>query len=180
MAKVKFVFGSRQAFEALREKNADTIYVVNETGDFSSASLDADGDVYLGGKLLTGGATASPVVSTTPNRLQPNVLYQLGVLTSSLSVTLSGDFDENVKNEWHVTFMASGKPSPVITVNAPTILGYNSVIIGDSNIITGTNGGVYDVRVLYAGTMSSCPSGYAGHGTSGLPYKVFVLTVKCV
>ena len=41
-------------FQALAYKDPGTIYFVNETGVFTSQSLDEEGDIYLGGKLLTG------------------------------------------------------------------------------------------------------------------------------
>lgn len=41
-------------FEALAYKDPFTIYFVNETGVFTAQSLDEEGDIYLGEKLLTG------------------------------------------------------------------------------------------------------------------------------
>lgn len=41
-------------FEALAYKNPCTIYFVNQTGVFTGQSLEEEGDIYLGEKLLTG------------------------------------------------------------------------------------------------------------------------------
>ena len=43
------------AFGQLAIKDPCTIYFVNETGVFTGQSLDEEGDIYLGDKLLTGG-----------------------------------------------------------------------------------------------------------------------------
>lgn len=180
MAKVKFSFGSRAAFDRMAAKDPSTVYFVNETGDFSSASLDADGDIYLGEKLLTGGgdggggAAAIPAVAGMPSSgvLQPNTLYQLGVLDYYPSVTLSSNFDESVKNEWHIVCTPSLSGTG-FTVNAPTIKGATCVVLGSvGNMKVGT---FYDIRILYAGTVQNIP-GY--NVPTRPPYKVFLLTYQ--
>ena len=42
------------AFDMLVEKDGEVLYFVNETGTFGPESLETDGDIYLGDKLLTG------------------------------------------------------------------------------------------------------------------------------
>lgn len=177
MAKVRFSFGSKAAFDRMAAKDPSTVYFINETGDFSSASLDDDGDIYLGEKLLTGGgaggAAAIPVHAGMPSDgvLRPNTLYQLGVLDRSISVTLSGDFDENVKNEWHIVLIP-GVDGIGLIVNAPTIKGATCVVLGSvGNMKTGT---AYDIRILYAGTVQNIP----GYTQTRPPYKVFMVTYK--
>ena len=44
---------ARADFEALIPKRDDTLYFVNESGDFDPESLDTEGDIYLGDKPLT-------------------------------------------------------------------------------------------------------------------------------
>lgn len=183
MAKVKFSFGSRRAFEKLSVKDPGTVYFVNETGDFSSASLDADGDIYLGEKLLTGGgdgggSASIPVVVGGGSVLQPNTLYQVGLMDRSLSMTLSNNFDESVKNEWHIVAIPAVNGLD-LTIEAPTISGYNCVVVGGGDSLIGLKAGVtYDIRILYAGTVNRLP-GYpvvlGGH-----PVKVFVLTCDMI
>lgn len=182
MAKVKFSFGSKGAFEKLSVKDPNTVYFVNETGDFSSASLDADGDIYLGEKLLTGGgdgggSASIPAVAGGGSALQPNTLYQFGLMDRSLSVTLSNNFDESVKNEWHIVVIPAVNGLN-LTINAPTISGYNCVVVGGDSLIGLKAGVTYDIRILYAGTVDQLPE-YTGV-LDKCPVKVFALTCDMI
>mgnify|MGYP007101848426 CR=1 FL=1 len=58
MAKVRCVKATKASFDALDSKDGDTLYFVSENGDFDPTSLtgDEEGDIYLGGTLLTGSA----------------------------------------------------------------------------------------------------------------------------
>ena len=53
MGRVRCIKLSRAAFEAILEKDDDALYFVNETGTFGPDSLETDGDIYLGDKILT-------------------------------------------------------------------------------------------------------------------------------
>lgn len=186
MAKVKFSFGSRAAFDRMAAKDPSTVYFVNETGDFSSASLDADGDIYLGEKILTGGgdggggAAAIPAVAGMPSSgvLQPNTLYQLGVLTHPLSVTLSSNFDESVKNEWRMVFL-EGDREPGLTITEPSISGYTCGFVGGVGSLQA--GHVYDIRILYLGSSEIAPTGFQTPNVRPRPpYKIFMVTSLCI
>lgn len=52
MGRAKFAKYSQRAYDALVTKDANTIYAVNDTGDFSSSSLDTEGKLYIGEKPI--------------------------------------------------------------------------------------------------------------------------------
>lgn len=52
---VKFRKMTTAGYNSLADKRSNTLYFVNDTGDFSPQSMDeTEGDIYLGDKLLTG------------------------------------------------------------------------------------------------------------------------------
>ena len=52
---VKFQKMTTAGYNSLADKRSNTLYFVNDTGDFSPQSMDeTEGDIYLGDKLLTG------------------------------------------------------------------------------------------------------------------------------
>lgn len=50
MGRTKFAKYSKEVYDSLAVKDADTIYAVNDTGDFSSASLDTEAKLFIGEK----------------------------------------------------------------------------------------------------------------------------------
>lgn len=146
MSKVRFVKGSRAAFEALSEKDGGVIYFVNETGDFSPSSLDGGGELYLGDKLISGNSAPIENQPGDGGLILPGKLYSLGSLGSDLSLK-AGGFTADKAAEWHVVFSTGTTPHAVtIAVDGGsatcTILGNMPTIQADKT---------YEVSLLYAG-----------------------------
>ena len=53
MGRVHCVKATTDWFEALSEKDEDTLYFVNDTGTFSPLSMETSGKIYLGDKLIS-------------------------------------------------------------------------------------------------------------------------------
>lgn len=110
MGRVKFAKYSRKRFDALIVKNADTLYAVNDTGDFSNSSLDEDAELYIGDKLIkTGGDVLPPPVATECHveKLERNITVTAGGRTAvvlSFQVPSSGTYMINL----HLTAAGSG------------------------------------------------------------------------
>ncbi len=98
MGRVKFAKYSRRRFDALIAKNADTVYAVNDTGDFSNSSLDEDAELYIGDKLIkTGGDVLPPPVATECHveKLERNITVPAGgrpAVVLSFQVPSSGTY----------------------------------------------------------------------------------------
>lgn len=98
MGRVKFAKYSRRRFDALIVKNADTLYAVNDTGDFSNSSLDEDAELYIGDKLIkTGGDVLPPPVATECHveKLERNITVTAGgrpAVVLSFQVPSSGTY----------------------------------------------------------------------------------------
>lgn len=85
---------SRAAYAALESKDPDTLYCVNNDGNFGEENMDADGDIYLGGKLLTGQPVVPPPFNSADPMANPQgvfyVVTDAGSTTAAWTATLQG------------------------------------------------------------------------------------------
>lgn len=90
MARIKFVKATEEQYSSLQSPDENTLYFVNEKGDFSDASLEVDGRLYLGDKLIGGGASTSPTSSVTQTPVQQSVSVPSGAWTRAASFRTTG------------------------------------------------------------------------------------------
>lgn len=90
MARIKFVKATEEQYSSLQSPDENTLYFVNEKGDFSDASLEVDGRLYLGDKLIGGGASTSPTSSVTQTPVQKSVSVPSCTWTRAASFRTTG------------------------------------------------------------------------------------------
>lgn len=94
MARIKFVKATEEQYSSLQSPDENTLYFVNEKGDFSDASLEVDGRLYLGDKLIGGGASTSPTSSVVQTPLQQSVSVTARAWTRAASFRTTGKATE--------------------------------------------------------------------------------------
>ena len=170
MGRVKFAKYSRRRFDALIAKNADTLYAVNDTGDFSNSSLDEDAELYIGDKLIkTGGDVLPPPVVTEwhVEKLERNITVTAGgrpAIVLSFQVPSSGTYMINL----HLTGTGSGivNFSLLKTASLEIIASTSQYIGGSNNYQSVTLTGIVSVSEADVAAkakielQSSVPSGY--------------------
>ena len=94
MGKIKFTKATTEAFQDLLDDglvNADTLYFVSDTGDFSPSSLDTDGSLYLGDKLISSPQKPSfyyGVCRVAGSQTVKNVTVDAGILPIATGTVL--------------------------------------------------------------------------------------------
>lgn len=63
MGLVKFIKLTNEKFLSLEHKDENSLYFVNEYGDFSNESLEVSGDLYLGEKVISKNISITDVIS---------------------------------------------------------------------------------------------------------------------
>lgn len=113
MARVRFKKVTTAAYQNVTNPDGNTLYFVSDTGDFSPSSLDVEGELYLGNKLISA------------NRKKP-IYY--GVCTTKGNVSAKNiTIDSNVLplvtgGAMFVSFQYSNTvSSPVIRINGDSV-----------------------------------------------------------
>ena len=154
-------------FEALAYKDPFTIYFVNETGVFTAQSLDEEGDIYLGEKLLTSGErlirTHSAIwVSATEATAEERFEYDISTLNNASCIEISADLvlaNEGSSKKEVVFYIelcrVEGSDYTVDTALAQTIIYIpsarnNETTTGNAHLsamVTGNRSGLFAIRI---------------------------------
>lgn len=143
MARIKFVKATEEQYSSLQSPDENTLYFVNEKGDFSDASLEVNGRLYLGDKLIGGGASTSPTSSAVQAPLQQSVSVTAGEWTRAAKFRTTGKATEVTVQ---LTFELGRKYTQVPVYIEAAVIGSTSkqqlascATVIDSTLPTGLN-----------------------------------------
>lgn len=117
-----------------------TVPTIDTSIDNASSNSDT-----AGAKAVYDAVHPATVSSQPAGGMLPNVLYKLGTLTGTVTISFAAASDANIENEYKFTFTADD-PAPSITWSAAIDRWVGSCVESGAPVITAGN--MYEVSVL--------------------------------
>lgn len=110
---------SKTAYNNIVSKDEDTLYVVNDNGDFSEENLEDSAELYIGDKRITPRFVGTPIryITAVGNvTLKPDIKYMVNI-TADVNFLLESFVDDGF-NHYYKIFLTTNEYIP--NINFPT------------------------------------------------------------
>ena len=191
MGLVKHKKLSKTEYNSLSEKDEDTLYAVNENGDFSESNMDDSAELYIGDKKIGGGGTYDLATESTDglmsadDKIKTNAITvdsNKNIVAKGFKGTLYGNADTATK-VGHSLTITNGANSVVFDGSENKVVDFQSLSdvsipkfsriehneISSSNIVQGSTS--LNGEIVYIDNLHTLADGFYWYATDGKYYK---------